>query len=91
MKFEEIAPDTLHIGFGERCGCDYNDIIFVPLSPAIVENLWRKYEANALCESTDYIRQGKHRKICDYFAGIYREWERRRETINMETKKAKEG
>jgi len=67
-------------------GCLFRDILWIPLSPAQVEDLESLCERKAM-ETGSYITQGSFRTLKDLFEQAMELWREKREKVRIETKK----
>jgi len=68
----------LQIDFGDKLGCVFNDVVYVPVSPDWLEDLKQTYIDKAM-SAKQYDEQGWHRKKVDLFSSAFDEWRKRRD------------
>lgn len=84
MNYEECK-----VKLGEKNGCIFKDIVYVPISPSLLELLCQIFEERALKEDV-YYKQGLERDCKDFFQNALDGWKKTRETfdkINEEKEK----
>ena len=89
-KFNDIPIGEINMVLGQTTGCYLDDIIYVPVSPQLVEFIQINFKEQALREGKSYEAQGFIRKVADHFERVHLEYKRRR-AIKEEREKTGRG
>lgn len=79
------------VELGKKEGCYCNDVLYLPISPAVLSELVDIFEERAM-NAERYSSQGLERETKDYFQKAFDFWRRTREELDRhnEEKKAKD-
>jgi len=73
MKIDKIDIGKIEIKLGKQDGCIYDDTIFVPMSPSLIEYIVGIFKDITLNDK-DFNDTMKNGRIAEYFDLIHRKW-----------------
>jgi len=69
------------VSLGEKIDSYYEDVLFLPISPSLLEDLARIFEERAM-DTESYSSQGLAREAKDYFQDALDYWRKRRDELD---------